>query len=73
MAFRSGSRSTMAALWSINDQSTVQLMTQFYDILGNESLSKAEALRQAQLSLVNSEQYHHPYCWAAFVLIGHWK
>ncbi|MGK7943077.1 MAG: CHAT domain-containing protein, partial [Microcystaceae cyanobacterium] len=73
MAVRSGSRSTIATLWSINDQSTSELMVKFYEILGNESMSKAEALRQAQLSLINSDKYHHPYYWGAFILVGHWQ
>ncbi|MGK7945061.1 MAG: CHAT domain-containing protein, partial [Microcystaceae cyanobacterium] len=73
MAVRSGSRSTLATLWYVDDQSTAQLMTQFYDILGNQAISKAQALRQAQLFLINSEQYHHPYYWGAFVLVGNWQ
>jgi CHAT domain-containing protein len=33
-------------------------------------LSKAEALRRAQLSLLHSKKYSHPFYWAAFVLMG---
>lgn len=35
-------------------------------------VTKAEALRQAQLALVNSSQFSHPYFWAPFVLVGNW-
>ncbi|MGK7946369.1 MAG: CHAT domain-containing protein, partial [Microcystaceae cyanobacterium] len=73
VAVRSGSRSTLATLWSVQDESTAQLMIKFYEILGNESISKAEALRKAQLSLISSEQYNNPYYWGAFVLVGNWK
>jgi CHAT domain-containing protein len=47
------------------------LVEQFYKGLNN-NLSKAEALRQAQLSLLSHPQYQHPYYWAGFVLVGSW-
>jgi CHAT domain-containing protein len=33
---------------------------------------KAEALRLAQLKLLQTSQYQDPYYWAAFVLVGNW-
>lgn len=72
VAVRSGARSTLATLWSVQDQSTAQLMTEFYRRLVQPGTTKAEALRQAQLSLLHSVEYQHPYYWAAFVAIGNW-
>ncbi|GBF78622.1 CHAT domain-containing protein [Aphanothece sacrum] len=72
VAVRSGARSTLATLWSVQDQSTVDLMSQFYKTLNQSGVSKAEALRQAQLSLLHSAQYQHPFYWASFVLVGNW-
>ncbi|VEP18705.1 hypothetical protein H1P_870008 [Hyella patelloides LEGE 07179] len=72
VAVRSGARSTIATLWSIQDDSTAELMTQFYRALKIPEISKAEALRQAQLSLLQNPQYQHPYYWSAFVLVGNW-
>ena len=72
VAVRSGARSTIATLWSIQDDSTAQLMTQFYQALKTPGISKAEALRQAQLSLLQNSQYQHPFYWSAFVLVGNW-
>ncbi len=72
VAVRSGASSTLATLWSIQDQSTAELMTQFYEVLNQPNVNKAEALRQAQLSLLHSPQYQHPFYWAAFVLVGSW-
>ncbi|MGL5804821.1 MAG: CHAT domain-containing protein, partial [Xenococcaceae cyanobacterium] len=74
MAIRSGARSTLATLWSVQDQSTSVLMTEFYQKLNqkNNNLTKAEALRQAQLALLNSKEYRHPFYWAPFVLVGNW-
>ncbi len=71
LAVRSGARSTLATLWSVQDQSTAELMTYFYKAL-QPGVSKAQALRQAQLKLLNSPQYQNPYFWAPFVLVGNW-
>lgn len=72
VAVRSGARSTLATLWAVEDQSTAQLMKQFYSSLSQPGMTKAEALRQAQLILLHSSDYQHPYYWAPFVLVGHW-
>jgi CHAT domain-containing protein len=72
VAVRSGARSTLATLWSVDDQSTAYLMSQFYQKLTQPSLTKAEALRQAQLALQKQPGFSHPYYWAPFVLVGNW-
>jgi CHAT domain-containing protein len=72
VAVRSGARSTLATLWSVQDQSTAELISQFYKTLNQPGVSKAEALRQVQLSLLRSPQYQHPFYWAPFVLVGNW-
>lgn len=45
----------IASLWSVNDNSTSILMQRFYELLASGELSKAEALQQAQLSLLYDE------------------
>ncbi|NEQ31066.1 MAG: CHAT domain-containing protein [Leptolyngbya sp. SIO4C5] len=72
VAMRSGARSTLATLWQIDDEATSELMTNFYQILGEAELSKAETLRQAQLKMLERSERAHPYYWAPFVLIGNW-
>ncbi len=72
VAVRSGARSTLATLWSVQDESTADFMTKFYQALNQPNVSKAEALRQAQLSLLHSPQYQQPFYWATFVLVGNW-
>jgi CHAT domain-containing protein len=73
IAVRSGARSTVASLWSVDDQATSELMIKFYDELVNQNVTKAEALRQAQLSVLRDPNYReHPYFWAPFVLLGNW-
>ncbi len=73
-ALRSGALSTVATLWSVNDQSTAELMSEFYQQLTqvDANLTKAESLRQAQLKLLKNPLYNHPYYWAPFVLVGNW-
>ncbi len=62
-----GSRSVIASLWDVDDEATQQLMVAFYTHL-REGLSKAEALRTAQVDI--RQQYPNPYYWAGFVLTG---
>jgi CHAT domain-containing protein/tetratricopeptide (TPR) repeat protein len=51
LAQRLGAGSVLATLWPIADNSTPALMKEFYNLKLNKNLNKAEALRQAQLSL----------------------
>lgn len=64
-----GARSVVVSLWEIMDVSTKELMTRFYQGM-KRGLSKDEALRRAQVQMVRSPQYSHPYYWAGFVLVG---
>ena len=48
-----GAQAVLASLWDVNDASTGRLMADFYRRwTGTRSLPKAEALRQAQLALL---------------------
>ncbi len=72
-ALRSGARSTLATLWSVQDEPTAELMIEFYQQLwANSGQKKAESLRQAQLALLRSSDYQHPAYWSPFVLLGNW-
>ncbi len=78
LAQRQGAKSVLATLWAVADDSTQNLMQAFYRQRETEvGLSKAEALRQAQLSLLHGNgfwrPYEHPYYWAPFILLGNWK
>ncbi|PZV09011.1 MAG: hypothetical protein DCF22_19200 [Leptolyngbya sp.] len=72
VAVRSGARSTLASLWSVSDRSTATLMIEFYRELGKPGMTKAEALRRAQVALLHQDDYTSPYYWAPFVLLGNW-
>ena len=47
-------------------------MKRFYGYL-QQGKSKDEALRAAQVDLIRSPMFSHPYHWAAFQLVGDWK
>ncbi|WP_287249558.1 CHAT domain-containing protein [Moorena sp. SIO4E2] len=72
IAVRGGARSTIASLWTADDLATTELMTRFYQRLATGQVTKAEALRQAQLELLQSEAFNHPIYWSAFILLGNW-
>jgi CHAT domain-containing protein/uncharacterized protein HemY len=74
MAQRQGAKAVLAGLWPVSDSSTRLLMQNFYRIRnGSVRHSKAEALRRAQLSLMEGGKYAHPFYWAPFILIGNWR
>lgn len=72
VAVRSGARSTLASLWSVEDSATATLMENFYQELAIAGTTKADALRKAQSRLLRQPQYTHPFYWAPFVLVGNW-
>lgn len=75
VAVRSGARSTIATLWRVNDEASANLMAKFYEQLAEANktgISKAEALRQAQIKTLKNPEYQAPYYWASYVLLGNW-
>lgn len=69
IAVQAGTGSTLATLWSVDDESTANLMSEFYQQL-KAGVNKAEALQRAQLAVFTQEK--SPYFWAPFVLVGNW-
>ncbi len=65
-----GAKNIIVSFWSVADESTAILMTDFYTILLESSAPEfSSALRQAKLNLMNGN-YAAPYYWAPFILIG---
>ena len=54
IAIQSGARSTLASLWSVNDEATAELMSYFYQEL-KDGKTKAEALHRAQKRFLSGE------------------
>ncbi|MBI4782401.1 MAG: CHAT domain-containing protein [Oscillatoriophycideae cyanobacterium NC_groundwater_1537_Pr4_S-0.65um_50_18] len=72
-AVRAGARSTLASLWNIGDRSTAILIGEFYKELATSRVTKAEALRRAQVILLKQyPNYSRPSYWTAYVLVGNW-
>jgi CHAT domain-containing protein len=70
-ALRAKARSALGSLWPISDDAAAELMTNFYTNL-TQHQGKAEALRQAQLKLLNNPKMSHPFYWSPFILVGNW-
>jgi CHAT domain-containing protein len=68
VAVRSGVDNTLGSLWSVNDQQIVTLINGFYNNWIKDELSLPEALRQAQLDLIKSPDYH-PSNWSSMILL----
>ena len=66
-----GAKSIVVSFWSVADESTAELMTEFYKtLLQNKDENFAKALRHAKLQLIRNEKFASPYYWAPFILIG---
>ncbi len=72
IAIKAGARSAVASLWIINDQATSDLISEFYRQLKLPGISKALALKNAQVQMIKKTQYNHPFYWSPFLLIGNW-
>ncbi len=73
LAIKSGARSTLATLWPVKDKAAAQLMTRFYQQLRQPGSTKAQALRQAQIDLIQNTDFKEPFFWSSFVLVGNWQ
>lgn len=66
-----GAKNIIVSFWSVADESTAELMMNFYQIiLQNKNTDFSEGLREAKLDLLKNEKYAAPYYWAPFILIG---
>lgn len=66
---QAGASSLVFSLWTVDDKSTLDLMTRLYrNFLNGDNLSRSLQAAQKQVLKENP----HPYFWAPFVIIGHW-
>jgi CHAT domain-containing protein len=67
--FSAGARSVLLSLWMVDDETTRQMMLNFYEGLqAGQSLSAS--IRTAQQKML--KEMPHPFFWSPFVLVGHW-
>jgi len=64
-----GAPSVVGAFWKVSDIGSKELMRRMYSELG-AGVPKAEALRRAQVAMIASGRFAHPYYWAGFALYG---
>jgi CHAT domain-containing protein len=66
-----GAKNIIVSFWSVADDSTSELMKDFYTfLLTSKSTSFSRPLQQTKLKMTKSEKYSSPFYWAPFVLIG---
>lgn len=65
-----GAKNIIVSYWSVADQSTAELMTNFYRELLQPSSTLHTSLQKVKLDMLNSKNYSAPYYWAPFVLLG---
>lgn len=73
-----GAPSVVASLWKVDAESTRDLMVTFYrhlreSYVASGSIEKPEALRQAQLRVMEREGARSSFHWAPFILVGDWQ
>jgi CHAT domain-containing protein len=69
--FGAGTSTLVVSLWPVEDISTSLLMAKFYE--GLREATPPRALRAAQLTVLRKAEYHHPFFWAAFTVVGDWR
>ncbi|TXT34659.1 MAG: hypothetical protein FD138_1627, partial [Planctomycetota bacterium] len=70
-----GARQVVASLWHVSDESTTELMTDFYRRLADDAetgrpLRVAESLHAAKRHLRQNADWNSPAHWASFVFVG---
>lgn len=69
---RAGARSAIASLWSLDDQASVGFTRELYQHLGEPGVTRAEAVRRAQVAMMGDLFFNHPRYWSPYVLVGSW-
>jgi CHAT domain-containing protein len=62
-----GARSILVSQWQVEAAATSSLMNRFFQ---SGSASQSDALRKAEVALMDDKSTAHPYYWAGFSLVG---
>jgi CHAT domain-containing protein len=72
--FYAGARALLVSHWQLDDEATARITTDVFTRLSKDpSLNRAEALREAMLTLIDhpsDPQESFPAFWAPFVVVG---
>jgi hypothetical protein len=66
---QAGVKNLLVSLWSIPDNATQVLMTEFYRNCLERNMPMPDALKSAQKWMREQKGYENPYYWAGFVLL----
>ncbi len=66
-----GTKSLLLSSWEVSDQTTPELMKNFYTNL-KDGMTKSKALQQAKLQYIQNAHINrvHPFYWGGFYLVG---
>ena len=64
---QAGARNVIVSNWEVDSGTTERLMTSLFK---HRDVSQADALAQAERTLMNEPRYSHPYYWAPFTVVG---
>lgn len=59
-----------SSLWKVDSEATKDLMITFHQNRKAQNVSSIEALRQAQLEMLKTNNFNHPFYWSAFTMTG---
>ena len=71
-----GTNNIVVSLWRVSDNSTADLMIDFYDYFlkereaENSMFAYSDYLRMSKLNMIKDEKFGHPFFWSPFILIG---
>jgi CHAT domain-containing protein/Tfp pilus assembly protein PilF len=67
-----GARNMVVSLWTVADQSTSELMIDFYQHLLNDGANNAypKSLQSAKKQMIADKNFASPFFWSPFILIG---
>ncbi|MCX8491907.1 MAG: CHAT domain-containing protein, partial [Cyclobacteriaceae bacterium] len=66
-----GAKNIVVSFWSVADESTSKLITDFYStLLSSKTIHFNRSLQKAKLLMTKTKEYSNPYFWAPFVLLG---
>jgi CHAT domain-containing protein len=74
--FVAGVPTTVVSQWKVESASTANLMLAFHQALrsddhsGVSAFAIARALQSAELQLLRTQKYAHPFYWAGFIVLG---
>jgi CHAT domain-containing protein len=58
----------ISILWSVDDETSKQLIVAFYEEMLRDGKDPAEALRRSQLRIMQQPHKSAPFYWAGFVI-----